>query len=56
MPPKVYFYEPQLLGFHIAGKRGSKYFVPDAGGIVDTRERQERLENEFMKADVPAKK
>ena len=43
LPPKVYFYEPQLLGFHIAGKRGSKYFVPDAGGIVDTRERQERL-------------
>ena len=52
----MYFYEPQLLGFHIAGKRGSKYFMPDAGGIVDTRERQERLENEFMKSDVPAKK
>ena len=26
LPPKVYFYEPQLLGFRVAGKRGSKYF------------------------------
>ena len=54
LPPKVYFYEPQLQGFHIAGKRGSKYFEPDAGGIVDTLERQERLENKFKKVAVPA--
>ena len=35
------------MGFHIAGKRGSKYFVPEAGGITDTRQRQERLEADF---------
>ena len=27
-PPKVYFYEPKIHGFRIAGQRGSKYFNP----------------------------
>lgn len=36
LPPKVYFYEPQLFGFAIAGKRGSKYFKPEKSGITDT--------------------
>ena len=26
LPPKVLYYEPQLFGFRMAGKRGSKYF------------------------------
>ena len=28
MPPKIYFYEPKISGFKIAGKRGSKFFEP----------------------------
>lgn len=35
LPPKVYFYEPQLLGFRMAGKRGSAYFQPESSGITD---------------------
>jgi hypothetical protein len=33
LPPKVYFYEPKIFGFKIAGKRGSKYFQPTAGNM-----------------------
>lgn len=39
LPPKVFYYEPQLLGFAIAGKRGSKYFKPEKGGVTDTQQR-----------------
>jgi len=28
LPPKVYHYEPQIFGFKIAGKRGSKFYEP----------------------------
>jgi hypothetical protein len=47
LPPKVYFYEPSLYGFHIAGKRGSKYFAPQPGPITDTNQRQQRIEAEM---------
>ena len=43
LPPKVYFYEPQLLGFRIAGKRGSKFFEPEKGAITDVRARDKRV-------------
>lgn len=39
LPPKVHFYEPQLFGFAIAGKRGSKYFKPETSGITDVKQR-----------------
>jgi len=26
LPPKIYFYEPQVTGFKIFGKRGSKFY------------------------------
>lgn len=26
LPPKIYFYEPQIMGFKLFNKRGSKYF------------------------------
>jgi casein kinase II subunit beta len=29
-PPKVYYYEPSISGFKVAGQRGSKYFMPPA--------------------------
>ena len=44
LPPKVYFYEPQLMGFKMAGKRGSKFFQAEKTGITDTQERQKRIE------------
>jgi len=33
LPPKVYHYEPEIFGFKIAGKRGSKYYEPPRGNI-----------------------
>lgn len=30
LPPKVYLYEPKIYGFHVVGKRGSKYFTAAA--------------------------
>ena len=47
LPPKVYYYEPQLFGFRIAGKRGSKMFSPERGSITDTQSRQKRIEEEM---------
>ena len=47
LPPKVYFYEPQLFGFSMAGKRGSKYFEPERSNITDTQSRQKRIEEEM---------
>ena len=47
LPPKVYFYEPSLHGFRVAGKRGSKYFEPGLKSVTDTHERQNRLESEM---------
>lgn len=49
LPPKVYYYEPVLNGFKIAGKRGSKFFKPKNGEITDTRERQKMLETDLAK-------
>lgn len=33
LPPKIYYYEPKIYGFKIAGKRGSKYFQPPKGHV-----------------------
>ena len=46
LPPKVYFYEPQLLGFRIAGKRGSKFFEPEKSAITDVTARGKRIEEQ----------
>ena len=35
LPPCVFFFEPELHGFKIAGKRGSKFFQPSSGPITD---------------------
>jgi len=44
-----------VFGFAIAGKRGSKYFKPSMGDVVDTRERQANLQIAFnSKVDVQA--
>jgi hypothetical protein len=44
LPPKIYYYEPKIFGFKIAGKRGSKYFEPPTGNtklIVDSTQTYE---------------
>ena len=33
MPPKIYYYEPKIHGFKIAGKRGSSTFKPAKGNV-----------------------
>ena len=33
LPPKIYYHEPKIFGFKIAGKRGSKYFNPQKGPV-----------------------
>lgn len=43
LPPKVYFYEPQIYGFKIAGKVGSKYHTPRKDVIVDTAKEQDSV-------------
>ena len=29
-PPSVFYYEPKISGFRIAGSRGSKYYLPES--------------------------
>lgn len=48
LPPKVYFFEPTLFGFKVAGKRGSKFYQPSRGEITDTAARQRQLEKALM--------
>lgn len=43
LPPKVYFYEPIVHGFKVAGKRGSKYFVPHQDGEISTKVEENAL-------------
>ena len=51
LPPKVFFYEPVLSGFKMAGKRGSKLFEPVKENTTDTRERKKRIESELAKGN-----
>jgi hypothetical protein len=47
LPPKIYFYEPKISGFKIAGKRGSKFFEPPKTNVrynLDTMTLIEREE------------
>lgn len=37
LPPKVYYYEPVIHGFKLAGKRGSMYFEPHRDGVISTK-------------------
>jgi hypothetical protein len=40
----VYYYEPVIHGFKLAGKRGSKYFAPNKQGVLITKEQSMALE------------
>lgn len=47
LPPKVYYYEPEILGFKIAGKRGSKFYEPKTQAVLITKEANELLEKQL---------
>jgi len=44
LPPKVYYYQPKLYGFQVAGKRGSKYYQPATQEVQLTQEKQAATE------------
>jgi len=48
LPPKIYHYEPKIYGFHIYGKRGSKYFNPPKGGVKFVEDSMTSLEKENL--------
>lgn len=52
LPPKVYFYEPKIFGFKVAGKRGSKYFEPTQGTIKYVEESMNFIDREKLYKDV----
>ncbi len=39
LPPKVYYYEPQISGFKVFGKRGSLYHNPTHNGVQLTEDK-----------------
>lgn len=48
LPPVLSYYEPQVRGFKIAGKRGSKLFEPCREDVLDTMELQRALKNRML--------
>lgn len=46
LPPKIYYYEPKIFGFKIAGKRGSKFFDPPKGNVRYVEDSVQGLELE----------
>lgn len=46
MPPKIYFYEPKICGFKIAGERGSKFFEPATGNVKYNLDTMTQMEKE----------
>lgn len=54
LPPKVHFYEPKIYGFSIVGKRGSKYYKPEASAVKEVydengKTQEQKLLEEFKK-------
>lgn len=56
LPPKIYFYEPKIYGFKIAGKRGSAFFEPPKGNVKIVEESLQGLELENYKKSQAAAK
>lgn len=55
LPPKIYFYEPKIYGFKIAGKRGSAFFKPTTGNVKVVEESLQGLELEAYKKQAATK-
>ena len=49
LPPKIYYYEPKIYGFKIAGKRGSKYFQPATGNLKMVESSMQSLDMEKIR-------
>ena len=49
LPPKIYYYEPKIYGFKIAGKRGSTFFQPSKGNVKIVDDSLQALELELIK-------
>jgi hypothetical protein len=54
LPPKIYHYEPQISGFKIMGKRGSKYFNPPKGNIRYNEDSMGGVEKERILNEIKA--
>lgn len=54
LPPKIYFYEPKIYGFKIAGKRGSKFFHPPQGNVKIVEDSLQGLELQLAKKEAAA--
>ena len=52
LPPKIYFYEPKIFGFKIAGKRGSKYYDPPTGNVKIIESSMQSLDMEKIKKQL----
>jgi casein kinase II subunit beta len=52
LPPKIYFYEPKIFGFKVAGKRGSKLYQPPQSTIKYVEESMNFIEREKLYKDV----
>lgn len=52
LPPKIYLYEPKIYGFKIAGKRGSKTFVPAQGTVKYIEDSMNGIDKEKLLKDV----
>lgn len=56
LPPKIYFYEPKIFGFKLAGKRGSKSFQPTVGNVKYVEDSMQALELEQIQQAMSALK
>ena len=48
LPPKIYYYEPKIHGFKVAGKRGSNLFKPVVGNVRYIEDSMQSLELEAL--------
>lgn len=54
LPPKIYHYEPKIMGFKIMGKRGSKYYNPPKGNLSYNDESMGGVEKEKVLKEIKA--
>jgi casein kinase II subunit beta len=54
LPPKIFYYEPKIFGFKVAGKRGSKLFQPPQSTIKFVEESMNFVDREKLVKDVTA--
>jgi len=47
LPPKIYYHEPKIFGFRVAGKRGSKYYNAQKGPIKYVNKVDDLLKNQI---------